>query len=62
MTDYISGSAPLILEAHEAAARLELTGSAPELLAKINALLAENGLHGGQQITLTRLLEQVATL
>lgn len=46
MSDYISGSAPLLLAAREAAARLELRGDAPELLAKINALLALHGLHG----------------
>lgn len=62
MSDYINGSAPLILEAREAAARLELRGDAPELLAKINELLALHGLHGGQQITLTNLLEQAAAL
>jgi hypothetical protein len=62
MSDYITDPAPLILEAREAAARLELRGDAPELLAKINALLSLHGLHGGQQITLTRLLEQVGDL
>lgn len=62
MADYISGSAPLILEAREAAARLELRGDAPELLAKINDMLKLHGWNGGDQIKVQDLLDQAAAL
>lgn len=62
MTDYITGSAPLILEARAAAARLELRGDAPELLAKINDMLALHGWNSGEQLRVSQLLERVAQL
>jgi hypothetical protein len=62
MSDYITGSAPLILEARTVAARLELRGDAPELLAKINDMLKLHGWTEGEQLRVTQLLERVAQL
>jgi hypothetical protein len=62
MSDYISGSSPLILQAREAAARLELRGDSPELLAKIQNMLKLHGWNSGEQYRVTQLLERVAQL
>ncbi|WP_191830883.1 hypothetical protein [Pseudomonas fluorescens] len=62
MSDYITGSHPLILEAKEAAARLELRGDAPELLAKMHDMLKLHGWHGGEQLKVQELLRQEAEL
>lgn len=52
MSDYISGSHPLRLEAQEVMDALISLGGHDRLVQKISDLLALNGLHGGQQITL----------
>ena len=60
--NYITGSHPLRLEALEERNKLALKGGHERLLAKIDALLALNSLHGGQQITLERLIAQARAL
>ncbi|MNJ75943.1 hypothetical protein D3C77_731300 [compost metagenome] len=62
MSDYITGNNPLIAEARAAAARLELRGDNPELLAKITDMLKLHGWHGGQQLKVQALLKQEAAL
>ncbi|MNY80713.1 hypothetical protein D3C86_2218980 [compost metagenome] len=62
MSDYITGSAPLILQAREAAARLELLGDNPELLVKIQDMLKLHGWHGGDQLKVQELLKQAGAL
>lgn len=57
MSDYISGSNPLLLEARELREKLALTAGNERLLAKLDDLLSKAVLHGGEQAKLINLIE-----
>ncbi len=57
MSDYITGSNELLLEAQEVRDKLAAIGGHERLLAKLDALLSKHGLHGGEQITLANHIE-----
>jgi hypothetical protein len=65
MTDLITGSSPIILQAKDARDKLALKPGNERLLAKFDDLLAKAagaGLHGGDVLKLQHLIGQAGTL